>query len=143
MWQPMLSMTTGRRQMRRTLAQKSAARNSFKILVHLKMHGNLSAKDVRILSYWARGACVQRKGASLAVKSSRTGRGFSEKFDAVLGLTEAIQSDSCDVPISGMLRSTLDRTMMPCHGAYVYEDLAKNIAETPGFEKRLRDQILA
>ena len=133
MWQPMLSMTTGRRQMRRTMG------NSFKILVHLKMHGKLSAKDVRILSYWARGARVQRKGASLAVKSSRTGRGFSEKFD----LTEAIQGDSCDVPIPGMLRSTSDRTMIPCHGAYVYEDLAKNIAETPGFEKRLRGQILA
>ena len=49
----------------------------------------------------------------------------------------------CEVPVPGMLRSTLDRTMGPCHGAYVYEDLAKEIAETPGFEQRLRDQVLA
>ena len=86
-------------------------------LVHLKMHGKLSAKDVCILSYWARGAGVQGKGASLAVKPSRTGGGFSEKFDAMLGLTEAIQGDFCDVPVPGMLRSTLDRTTVPCHGA--------------------------
>ena len=107
------------------------------------MHGKLSAKDVCILSYWARGAGVQGKAASLAVKPSRTGGGFSEKFDVVLGLTEAIQGDFCEVPVPGMRRSALDRPMVPCHGAYVYEDLAKEIAETPGFEKRLRDQVLA
>ena len=60
----------------------------------------------------------------------------------MLGLTEAVQGDFCDVPVPGMLRSTLDRTTVPCHGAYVYEDLAKEIGETPGFEKRLRDQVL-
>ena len=33
--------------------------------------------------------------------------------------------------------------MTPYHGAYVDEDLAKEIADTPGIEKRLRDQVLA
>ena len=94
--------------MRRTLALKSAARNS-----------KLSAKDVCILSCWARGAGSQGKGASVAVKPSLTGGGFSEKFDAVLGLTEATQGDFCEVPVPGMRPGTLDRTMVPCHGAYV------------------------
>ena len=31
-----------------------------------------------------------------------------------------------------MLRNSLDRNTAPCHGAHVYEDLAKEIGETPG-----------
>ena len=70
--------------MRRTLAQKSAA---------------------------PRGSGVQGKGA--AVKPNRTGEGVSEKLDTVLALTEAIQGDFCDIPATGMLRSTSDRTVVP------------------------------
>ena len=114
------------------LGPEECSAEFFDFLVHLKMHGNPSAKDVCILNCWARGARVQGKGVSLAVKPSRTRGSFSEKFDAVLGLTEAIQSDFCCVPVPGMPRSTLDRNTAPCHGAHVYEDLAKEIVETPG-----------
>ena len=123
------------------LGPEECSAEFFDFLVHLKMHGKLSARDVCILSCWACGAGVQGKGASLAVKPSRTGGGFSEKFDGMLGLT--IQGDFCDGPALGMPRSTFDRTTVPCHGAYVYEDLAKEISETPGSEKLLRDQVLA
>ena len=67
------------------LGQKEECSAEFlKLFVHSKMHGKLSAKDESILSNWARGAGVQGKRASLTVKPSRAGGGFSEKFDAVL-----------------------------------------------------------
>ena len=69
------------------LGPEECSAELFDFLVHLKMHGNPSAKDVCILSCRARGAGVQGKGVSLAVKPSRTRGSISEKFDAVLGLT--------------------------------------------------------
>ena len=54
------------------LGPEECSTEFFDFLMHLKVHGKLSAKDVCILSCWARGASVQGEGANLAVKPSRT-----------------------------------------------------------------------
>ena len=95
---------------------------------------------LELLGAWCR---CPRKWSEPCGQTQSHGRRLQREVPRSAGLTEAIQGDFCEVPAPEMLRSTLDRTMVPCHGAYVYEDLAKEIAETPGFEKRLRDQVLA
>ena len=103
----------------------------FDFLVHLKMHGKLSAKDVCILSYWPRGAGVRGKGASFAVKPSHGRRLQREVRPQCWASPKPFKVISVKYQSLGCYAALWNA---PC--------LAKEIAETPGFEKRLRDQVL-
>lgn len=109
----------------------------FAFLVSLKMAGTLSAKQVATIAFWARGAGCRGQAADLALSPTRTGGGYSEHFDRVVGIREEMQKDWYNLSVPTHAKHDLSRSIKNFAANPPYEALGTELAEMPNFRKDL------
>jgi hypothetical protein len=121
------------------LDQSECATEFFNLLVSMKMSGNMSAKHVCVLSFWAQRGGLAISGSKLALNPNRTGGAFSEHFDHVVGVSTHLSSEFYKLAIPGHERCTLGRTTVDHSAVLGHQAIAEEIANIPDFEEQFRD----
>jgi hypothetical protein len=111
------------------------------LLTSLKLAGTLSAKQVCLLSFWARGGGLCNPGASLAVHPAKEGGAFSKHFDKVIGLDRELKGEFYEFPMPMLERWSLGRTVGPNFANFAYKQIKSEVENVPGFWDSLRADI--
>ena len=80
-------------------------------------------------------------GTWLAVRPSRTGGGYSEHFDRVVGLSTSMKTGFIDVKVAAYSKWSAGRHAQTLQVLLAHDPLAEEVASTPNFDKVVRAAV--
>ena len=109
-------------------------------LLLLKMKGKISARDVCVLSYYAKHAGLTGPAVDFAYKPSSPSGHFQRHLDRVLKIDSRV-SDAYEFDVPKFERLRGERTTETIPSLLASEQLAKEVEETPGIQFRLEESL--
>ena len=113
------------------------------MLIQLKCSGTLSAKQVCLLAYWAKGGGLDEVGSKLALPPGRSGGNYSRHFDHVLGFNKDLRENFYEVPLPQVERWTASRVVESCAANLVHAQLAEEICSTKDVDRKVSAAVEA
>ena len=108
------------------------------LLIELKLASALSAKQVCLLAFWAKGGSLCDPGATLSLRPGQSGGNYSRHFDRCVGLDKELKGELYKVPLPGSSRTTLGRCVLPGFAHLVYKDLQEELTALPDVKAQIR-----
>jgi hypothetical protein len=124
-----------------SLSQSECSRRFMDYLVDLKLRGDLSAKAVCVLSFWAKRGGLVAPGNALALSPTRSGGAFSAHFDKVLGIDISMQQNWYNILVPGHSKHDVSRSAQNVAVQLPHEAIASELAETPHIFRLLEASV--
>ncbi len=119
------------------ISQEQASREFADMLIDLKTKGRLSARDVCVLSFYAKHAGLQGPACDFAFRPSAPTGHFQRHLDSSLG-GEGLLNDAYTLAVPSYDKYSLSRVVLDIPALPLHEALQAELDATPGLHDRLR-----